>query len=42
MKKRTLEELNLLDDFLFQELVARGEQGENFCRILLSTILGRK
>lgn len=41
MKKRSLEELNVLDDFLFQEMVTRGEEGENFCRILLSTILGK-
>lgn len=40
MKKRSLEELNVLDDFLFQEMITRGEKGENFCRILLSTILG--
>lgn len=40
MKKRSLEELNVLDDFLFQEMITRGEEGENFCRILLSTILG--
>lgn len=42
MKKRGLEELNLMDDFLFQELVSRGEKGEDFCRILLTTILGKK
>lgn len=42
MKKRTLEELNVLDDFLFQELISRGKKGEDFCRILLETILGRK
>ncbi len=42
MKRRTLEELNVLDDFLFQELISRGKKGEDFCRILLETILGRK
>ena len=42
MKKRSLDELNLLDDFLFQELVSRGKKGEDFCRILLTTILGKK
>lgn len=26
MKKRTLEELNVLDDFLFQELISRGKK----------------
>lgn len=40
MKK--LEELNLLDNFLFQELVCSREYGEEFCRILLETILNRK
>lgn len=40
-KPRRLEELNLIDDFLFQELVSREEDGEEFCRIVLSTILGR-
>lgn len=41
MNRRSLEELNVLDDFLFQEMIRRGEEGENFCRILLSTILGK-
>ncbi len=40
-KRRGLEELNLIDDFLFQEILSRGEAGEEVCRILLSTILGR-
>ena len=40
--RRKLEELNLLDDFLFQEVISRGEKGEEVCRIILSTILGRK
>lgn len=38
---RRLEELNLMDDFLFQEMVSFEEGGEEFCRILLETILGR-
>lgn len=38
---RRLEELNLMDDFLFQEMVSQEKDGEEFCRILLSTILGR-
>lgn len=42
MERRKLEELNLLDDFLFQEAVTRGEKGEEFCRILLKTILGKE
>ena len=40
-RRRSLEELNLIDDFLFQEIISRGETGEEICRILLSTILGR-
>ena len=42
MTRRTLEELNLLDDFLFQEVISRGEKGEEVCRILLSIILDKK
>ena len=40
-KRRTLEELNLIDDFLFQATIAYGDVGETVCRMLLSTILGR-
>lgn len=36
---RPLEELNLLDDFLFQQMLTQDEDGEEFCRILLKTIL---
>lgn len=39
--KRKLEDLNLIDDFLFQELITREGDGEEFARILLSTILGK-
>ena len=39
---RRLEELDLLDDFLFQEMVASPEVGEEFCRILLRVILGKE
>lgn len=38
---RPLEDLNLIDNFLFQTIVSQGKDGEEFCRILLSTILGR-
>lgn len=38
---RPLEELNLIDDFLFQELLSQENDGEEFCRILLGTILNR-
>lgn len=39
---RRLEELDLLDNFLFQEMVASPEVGEEFCRILLRVILGKE
>ena len=39
--RRSLAELNLMDDFLFQEVISRGKKGEEVCRILLSTILNR-
>lgn len=38
---RPLEELDIMDDFLFQELLSQEGDGEEFCRILLSTILFR-
>ena len=38
---RPLSELNIIDDFLFQQLLSQEDSGEEFCRILLSTILGR-
>ena len=38
---RKLEELNLLDNFLFQEMMFQKEIREEFGKILLSTILGR-
>lgn len=41
MTKRRLEELNLMDNFLFQEMVSKEGVGEEFCQILLSTILGK-
>ena len=40
-RHRKLEELNLLDNFLFQEMLTDAEIGEEFARILLSTILER-
>lgn len=36
---RKLEDLNLIDDFLFQQMLLQEEDGEEFVRILLSTIL---
>jgi hypothetical protein len=42
MEKRTLQELNLLDDFLFGKMVTYPEIGERFCKQLLGTILDVK
>lgn len=42
MQKRKLEELNLLDDFLFGSMVTHPEVGESFVRELLKIIFGRE
>lgn len=42
MAKRTLKELNLLDNFLFHEVISYGTQGTLIIEKLLSTVLGRK
>lgn len=39
---RPLEKLNLMDNFLFQTIVSQEGDGEEFCRIILSTILGKQ
>ena len=39
--KRKLEELNLLDDFLFGTLISHPIYGERFARILIKTILSK-
>lgn len=41
MEKRKLSELNLLDDFLFHQVVSRGEKGERVCQLLLEMIFDR-
>lgn len=41
-KKKKLEEMNLLDDFLFGSVVAYPEIGQKFVKILLKTIFGRE
>ncbi len=41
-RRKTLEEMNLLDDFLFGSVVAYPEIGERFVRSLLKTIFGRE
>lgn len=40
--KKKLEEMNLLDDFLFGSVVTYPEIGEQFVRILLKTVFGRE
>ncbi len=39
--KKNIEELNLLDNFLFYEVVS-GEQGEWFCQLLIQAICGKE
>ena len=41
MAKRKLEDLNLLDDFLFGSMVTHPEVGEKFVREILKTIFGK-
>ena len=41
MAKRKLEDLNLLDDFLFGSVVTHPEVGEKFVREILKTIFGK-
>ena len=40
--RKSLEEMNLLDDFLFGSVVAYPEIGEHFVRSILKTIFGRE
>ena len=40
-QKRTLEELNVMDDFLFSALASDRYVGAPFCRVLLSALLQR-
>ena len=42
MEKRKLEDLHLLDDFLFGSMVSYPEIGERFVKLLLKTILGKE
>ena len=42
MAKRKLEELNLLDNFLFGSMVTHPELGESFVRELLQIIFNRQ
>ena len=40
-KKRSLEDLNVIDDFLMNVAASDQEGGEEFCRLILSTLLNR-
>ena len=40
-KKRSLEELNVIDDFLMNVAASDQEGGKEFCRLILSTLLNR-
>lgn len=42
LKFRPLTELNLIDNFLFHKMIDDKETGEEFCRILLRTILNKE
>ena len=42
MHKRTLNDLNLLDDFLLNSIVSYPGIGEEFCKILLGILFQRK
>lgn len=39
---RPLSELNLMDNFLFHEMLLQEDVREEFCRILLKTILNKE
>ena len=41
-RRKTLEELNLLDDFLFNAMLTYPDTGEAFIRKLLETLFDRK
>lgn len=40
--RRSLNEMNLIDNFMFEQCVSDEEYGEEFCRIILEIILGRE
>ena len=42
MQRRKLEELNLIDDFLFNKMISHPEFGEEFARDLIRIILGKE
>lgn len=41
MNYKSIQDLNLIDNFLFEEALNQGEDSIEFCRILLTTILGK-
>ena len=42
MQRKRLEDMNLLDDFLFNAVMTFPGIGERFCRLLLQMVLGRE
>lgn len=40
MQRKRLEDMNLLDDFLFNAVMTFPGIGERFCRLLLQVVLG--
>ena len=42
MQRKRLEDMNLLDDFLFNAVMTFPGIGERFCRLLLQVVLGRE
>ena len=41
-KNKTIEELNLMDDFLFQEVLSDAKDGKEAARLMLGIIMGKK
>lgn len=41
MVQKKLEELSIIDDFLFHEMMSRENEGEAFCKVLLEAIFDR-
>ena len=42
MQKKTLDEMNLIDDFLMSAVASDAEEGAECCRIILSSLLNRE
>ena len=42
MNRKPLEEMNVIDDFLFTEIMSDEENGLEVCRMILNCVLKRK